>query len=77
MKFEVLFFHNGHTAYLKNGNQAPELQESWFNLYIKFLEEKGINPLDGIYKLPAGDAEVFKTEDGYNWRFINENKLIQ
>ena len=69
--FEVLFFHNGNTAYLEHGKQVPELQNSWFELYIKFLEEKGIDPLDGTYKLPAGDAEIFKTEDGYNWRFKN------
>ena len=68
--FEVLFFHNGNTAHMKDGKQIPELQESWFMLYIKFLEEKGIDPLDGIYTLPKGKAEVFKTKDGYNWRFL-------
>jgi len=65
--FEVMFFKNGNTAHLKDGKQVPELQESWFSLYIKFLEEKGINPLDGVYRLPAGDAKIFKTESGYNW----------
>jgi len=37
--FEVLFFDNGNTMHFKEGKQVPELQKSWFMLYIKFLED--------------------------------------
>jgi len=67
--FEVLFFDNGNTMHFKEGKQVPELQKSWFMLYIKFLEEYGINPIDGVYKLPGGEAKVFKIKTGYNWQF--------
>jgi len=70
--FEVLFFDNGNTAFIdEDGRQVPKLQKSWILMYTKFLEENGIDPLDGVYKLPAGDAKIFKTKNGYNWRFIN------
>ena len=73
--FEVLFFDNGSTACFEGEKQVTELQEPWFMLYVKFLEEKGIDPLDGIYHLPDGSmAEVFKTNLGYSWRpLIHEN----
>ena len=68
--FEVLFFKNGNTAHLKEGKQVSELQESWLLLYVKFLLEKDIDPLDGIYRLPGGQiAKILKTEIGYNWSF--------
>jgi len=71
--FEVLFFSNGNTAFLKNGKQEPKLQESWLMLYVKFLEEKGIDPLEGTYALPDGIAKIFKTDSGYNWRFLSRS----
>ncbi|HVI07010.1 MAG TPA: hypothetical protein VND65_01825 [Candidatus Binatia bacterium] len=67
----VWFFPNGNTAVCdSNGKQMPELQESWFLLYVKFLEEKGIDPEGIEFQLPHGKATVFKTSEGnYNWRF--------
>jgi len=72
--FEVLFFNNGSSACLKDGKQVLELQESWLLLYVKFLEEKGIDPTDGIFSMPGGEeVKVFKTGSDYNWRFLSKS----
>jgi len=69
----VLFFANGNTAVLKDGEQVNELQESWLNLYCQFLESKGIDRVEietASFFLVNGDkVKVFKTQYGdYNWK---------
>lgn len=70
MNDNVLFFPNGNTAFFRNGHQVPELQKSWLRLYVDFLERQGVDPTTVKFEFPNKlVAEVFKVEDGYNWRF--------
>ena len=67
---KAIFFPNGNTRYFdQNGQQVPELQQSWLLLYVEFLKSKNIDPLTIEYELPNGKARLFKTDDGYNWQF--------
>ncbi len=65
----VLFFHNGNTAVFdRHGEQIPELQKSWFLMFVRFLKENGIDPLGLEFRLPNNStAELFEIPDGYNW----------
>jgi hypothetical protein len=68
---DIHFFANGNTmAFDKNGEQIPKLQQSWFLLYLKFLESEGIDVISPKYTLPNGrSAAPFKTDGGkYNWQ---------
>ena len=77
-KAEIIFFPNGNTAVLIDGQQSGKHQESWISHSIKFLEENGIDIIGSKFKLPNGDtAQMFKTDNGYN-RIINpEDHLDQ
>ena len=71
---KVIFFSNGNTmAFNKNGEQMPEFQKSWMQLYIEFLKSKNINPTKVEFELPMGTADVFECKDEektwYNWWF--------
>lgn len=70
---EVMFFPNGNTAAFDHaGNQIPELQQSWFVLYIRFLQSQKVVPEGTIFTMPSGDkAEVIRLEgDRWNWRIL-------
>ncbi len=72
MKSRVIFGINGEAAFLdEDSKQVPELQKPWLLLYVEFLESKGIDPTDVEFDMPGrlDRAEVFKTAEGYNWRF--------
>ena len=70
----VFFFGNGNTAVCNEiGNQVPELQESYLLLFVSKLEAAGFDPTLPVYHLPAGDAKVVRTSEGYNWQFIRED----
>lgn len=73
---KATFFNNGNTMFFNDkGEQVPELQQSWFLMYIKFLVKQGIDPINVEYEMPDGQKpEPFKTEDSYNWRFGNLKK---
>lgn len=65
----VLFFPNGNSAVLdEEGQQIPELQKSWFLMFVEFLQSKGVKVEDiEEIKLPNGKvAEYLK--DYHNWR---------
>ncbi len=68
---DIMFFPNGNTCVFdETGEQIAELQQSWLLLFVKFLEEKGINPDGKIVEMPNGrKAKIFKTDNGYNWTF--------
>lgn len=68
---KVMFFPNGNTACFENGRQVPELQESWFMLYVQLLAAIGHDPTQIEFTMPNGmRAKVFELEDGsYNWGF--------
>lgn len=69
----VLFFSNGLTAVSENGEQVPELQTAWFELYVQFLEAHGVDPSTVRFTFPNGwETQVFKTDRGYNWMFLPE-----
>jgi len=65
---EVIFFNNGNTGcFDEKGEQIPELQQSWFRLYIKFLKKKGIKNIDKIgFTMPNGDNARYLSKDD-NW----------
>ena len=73
---EVFIFWNGNLAVcdMKTEQQVPELQGSWLLDIIKRIKNAGIDPTKVIFNLPDAihKAEVFETEDGYNWRIINK-----
>lgn len=67
---KAIFFPNGNTMFFNDkGGQVPELQRSWFLLYIDFLVSKGVDPFAVKYYLSGtGKAHLIKTTDGYNWK---------
>ena len=74
-KAEVMFFSNGNTAVFVNGKQVSKCQESWFVMFVDFLDVNGIDVLKTKYRMPNGDnAELVKTDDGYTWKIV-ENVL--
>ena len=70
-KYTAFFFANGNIAVTnKTGEQVPELQrKSTVVLFAEFLEAQGYNPEDFLLELPSGKARLFKTDNGWNWRF--------
>ena len=78
MKVEAFFFENGNVAVFdrdggQDGEQASELQGSWFLKYVYFLEEKGVDVLNSKFNLPGGRvARVFQTpEKKLNWELLH------
>ncbi len=72
---KVFLFNNGNSAFFdEKGEQVPELQRSWFLLYVVFLKEKGIDPTEVDFMLPCGRAKIFEIPEehggGYNWRIL-------
>lgn len=69
MSVEVFFFSNGNTAVCRDNEQVPELQTSWLLMFVAFLEEHGVNPLEAKFNLPDRMvAKLFSIGDGqYNW----------
>jgi len=65
----LFFFPNGNTAVMDEaGQQIPDLQKSWFLMYVEFLQSKGVKVEDiAEINLPNGKkAEYLK--DVHNWR---------
>ena len=69
MKKYIVFFGNGNTFVSnKDGEQIPGLQQSWFRLYLEFLESKKINIEECYFSMPNNVTAIpFKTENGWNW----------
>lgn len=67
---KVIFFPNGNTVVFKGGEQVPDLQESWFRLYVGMVAAYGLDPTQIEFVMPdARRAEVVETEEGgFNWR---------
>ncbi len=72
MRYTAFFFSNGNIAVTdskKGGEQVPELQQKAIPvLFAEFLESKGYDPTNFLLKLSSGEATLFKTEFGWNWR---------
>lgn len=72
----VYFFPNGGTACCnENGEQIPELQQSWLLMWVDFMKSKGYNPEDlREIHLPSGRVKLHViNEDGvisYNWENV-------
>lgn len=68
----VIFFNNGNTeVFGNNGEQMPELQQSWFLKYLEFLEQHPLNidVEEVTFETQNGlKFEPFKVEDGWNWK---------
>lgn len=69
-KVNVLFLPNGNTGVFKNGNQIPELQKSWVLTFVGFLVQNGVDVENSKFEISDRRIEIFKTDEGYNWRFI-------
>lgn len=67
---KIMFFEDGKTSWFnENGEQMPKLQNSWIELYFKFLKNEGVDPLNVEYILPNGmSAKPFQIDSGYNWK---------
>lgn len=67
---KVMFFPNGNTVAFRDGQQVPDLNESWLLLYVGLLVAAGIDPTEVEFTMPnASHATVFEIEGGYNWEF--------
>jgi DNA gyrase inhibitor GyrI len=68
---EILFFPNGNTAVLHDGEQQPRLQEPWAVVFAEWLESQGQDPAAYLLKLPNGKTARFflTSEDLWSWRF--------
>ena len=66
---EIVFFPNGNTLVFKDGQLMPDLNKSWFLLYIKFLTAIGIDPTEVKFIMPdAKQATVFEIQSKpYSW----------
>ena len=73
---QVFFLRSGLTAVTdENGKHVPELQESWFMLYIYMLLASGEKPEECQFTMPDGTrARVFKTEAGYRSYLVCEQQ---
>lgn len=65
---KLFFFPGGNTAVCDDENQIPELQTSWFLLYVEFLQGKGVKveELNEIW-LPNGKRAEYDVEY-HSWR---------
>jgi hypothetical protein len=67
---EIIFFPNGNTAVLRNGEQQPDLQRPWLVLFAEFLASRGEDPTKFRCLLPnGGTAKMIRTKSGWTWEF--------
>ena len=72
----IMMFPNGNTAFFVDEKQVPELQVSWLDLWLEFIESKGFNPEGWKITLPDGRvATPFRvnkerSKSDWNWRII-------
>jgi len=64
----VHFFWNGNTAVFRDGQQVPELQESWLVKFVEFLESKGEDPQRFEFHLPNGSIAKLHRLEGARYR---------
>lgn len=71
-KIKIHMNDNGTTmAFDEHGKQIPKLQQPWMLLYLKFLQDTGVNLSDVRIRLPNDHwAEVLETPNGLNWNFF-------
>jgi len=70
-KITIMFGVNGNTGVFDDEGQMPDLQTPYILLFAEFLNSKGVDPLDVIFKMPNGETvELFSTPNGYNWRLL-------
>ena len=68
-KAQIMLFGNGNSAVFIGDKQSPKHQQSWFLMFVKFLEKNGIDVENSTFKLPNGDARLIKIKNGWNWSF--------
>ena len=70
---DVIFLPNGNTVVIENHEQIPELQKSWYKMFVKFLEENNVDVVNSTFSFPdftgLRTAKLIKTDDGYNLNF--------
>ncbi len=73
--YRVMFIPWGQTYVSKDGKQVPELQVPWFEIFVKWLVEQGVDLKEVEFTLPSGQmAELVHTvypvdeEEHFNWR---------
>jgi hypothetical protein len=53
---KVLFFSNGNTGVFdEHGQQIPDLQRAWFELFVQFLAAHGHDPATVEFTMPRGE----------------------
>ncbi len=72
---KVIFFPNGNTVVFKRGQQVPDLQASWFMLYVGMVAAYGLDPTQIEFVMPdTSRAKVVETkEGGFNWCIEEED----
>lgn len=66
----IVFFSNGNTCVFdENGEQIPQLQESWFRLFIELLRCDDIDFKNAEIIMPDNrKANILELEnDDWNW----------
>lgn len=75
VKNVVLCSNGAVISFDESGAQIPELQKSWLELWLEFIESKGINPteIETIETIVNGRTvyvRPFKISDGsWNYQF--------
>lgn len=69
-KVKHLFFApNGCTAVFDDKDQQiPELQKSWFLLFVEFLQSKGVK-VEDIEEIKLSGKDVEYLKEYHNWKF--------
>lgn len=68
---KIFFFPDGTTAVCDDEKQIPELQKSWFLMYVEFLQGEGIKVEDiKDILLPSGKRAEYDVER-HNWRVLS------
>jgi hypothetical protein len=72
--YKIIFFSNGNTRVFKDGRQVPDLQESWFGLYVGLLYAMEIDATQVEFVMPdTARAVVHETEGGgFSWSIQRE-----
>jgi hypothetical protein len=59
---------NGTSGYWNAQDKQTGEFESWLIVYLKYLQDKGVDIFKSEIKLFGQKITVFKTDDGINWQ---------
>ena len=75
---KIFFFPGGTTAVCDEENQIPELQKSWFLLFVEFLQSKGVKveDVEEIWLPDRTKAEYLREEHTWLIKAANEHSIM-